>query len=288
MASRDPFTVDPIPAGAGIGLRGPHYKDVLDQMPAVAFLEVHSENYFGHGGAPHRYLESIRADYPLSFHGVGLSLGSTDALNSTHLERLRSLIDYYQPSLVSEHLSWSSVGGRFLNDLLPLPYTEEAAAHIAERIMRVQDFLGRQLLVENVSCYLEFEHSALSEWEFVNTVAQAADCGILLDINNVYVNACNHGFAAGDFLNGVCAHRVAELHLAGHTRNDFDGGSILIDTHNARVCDAVWDLYRDAVSRLGPLPTLIEWDSDLPELAVLLEEAARAASVMDKTHARVA
>jgi uncharacterized protein (UPF0276 family) len=279
---------EPIPACAGIGLRGQHYEDVLTLRPAVGFFEVHSENYFGLGGTPHRYLERIRADYALSFHGVGLSLGSTDPLSRPHLARLRELIEHYQPSLVSEHLSWSSVGGRYLNDLLPLPYTEEAATHIAEHVSQLQDSLGRRILVENVSCYLEFEHSGLTEWEFVNAVAETADCGILLDINNVYVNACNHGFDAKEFLRGISRQRVAEMHLAGHTENKFDGGSILIDTHNRRVCDSVWDLYRDAVEQLGPLPTLVEWDSDLPEMPVLVDEAGIAASILEQSRARVA
>lgn len=289
MPDREFFTCDPIPASAGIGLRGPHYREVVESSPKVGFLEVHSENYFGRGGVPHAYLERIRRDYPLSFHGVGLSLGSTDPLDRDHLRRLGQLIDAYQPDFVSEHLSWGSFGGRYLNDLLPLPYTEEVVNHLVERIHQVQDILERPIMVENVSCYLEFEHSHLSEWEFVASVAESADCDLLLDINNIYVNAHNHGFSAGDFLHRVPGSRVREIHLAGHTIKHYDQGTIIIDTHDHRVCPQVWALYREAIAMYGPKPTLIEWDSDLPELDVLVDEANIAQSVMQETdHARVA
>ena len=287
-AATSPFSSAPIPARAGIGLRGPHYRELAATLPELGFLEVHSENFFGLGGTPHRYLERLRADYPLSLHGVGMSLGSTDPLDRRHLARLKDLIDHYQPGLVSEHLSWSSITGRFLNDLLPLPYTEEAVRHLAERIGAVQDYLGQRLLVENVSCYLQFEHSTLTEWEFVRAVAEAADCGILLDVNNIFVNACNHGFDPREFLRRIPAERVAEIHLAGHTVNQLEDGEILIDTHNQRVCDEVWDLFREAVSRLGSRPSLIEWDTDLPELGTLLTEAGVAQSILDTPDARVA
>lgn len=282
------FSQQPIPADAGIGLRADHYREIVDTRPDLAFFEVHSENYFGDGGTPHRYLEQIRNHYPLSMHGVGMSLGSTDPLDRRHLGRLKQLIHDYQPALVSEHLSWSSVGAHYMNDLLPLPYTEEALDHMAQRVTQVQDYLGRQLLVENVSSYLEYQHSTISEWEFVAAVAERANCGILLDVNNIYVNARNHGFDPRTFVTDIPKERVREIHLAGHTVNEFEDGRILIDTHNHRVCDEVWDLYRDTVQRLGPRPTLIEWDTDLPELSVLLDEAHIARGILRRDDVRVA
>jgi uncharacterized protein (UPF0276 family) len=289
VPDRSAFTRDPIPASAGIGLRGPHYREVADTVPPVGFLEVHSENYFGAGGVPHAYLERIRRDYPLSLHGVGLSLGSVDPLSSAHLHRLKALIDAYQPEFVSEHLSWGSFGGRYVNDLLPLPYTEETVDHLVQRIHEVQDTLERPIIVENVSCYLEFEHSRMSEWEFVTAVAENADCGILLDINNIYVNAHNHGFDATAFIDGIPGSRVGEIHLAGHTVKQHEQGTLIIDTHDHRVCPEVWDLYRLAVERFGAKPTLIEWDSDLPALGTLVDEANIANGIIEEhVRARVA
>jgi uncharacterized protein len=264
------------PTTVGVGLRAPHYQDVLTTHPAVGWFEVHSENYFGAGGPPQRYLEQVRADYPLSLHGVGLSFGSTDPLDARHLGRLKELVARYEPALVSDHLSWSSVGGRYLNDLLPLPYTDEALAHVVGRVRAAQDFLGHRLLIENPSTYLQYRHSTIPEWEFLAEVARAADCDILLDVNNVYVSACNHGFDPAVYLGAMPAERVKEIHLAGHTRKRFPEGEILIDTHNAPVAEPVWALYRETLARLGPRPTLIEWDTDLPPFAVLLDEAARA------------
>lgn len=271
----------PIPAAVGVGLRAPHYKDVLATRPSLGWFEVHSENYFGAGGPPHRYLEQVRADYPVSLHGVGLSLGSTDSLNERHLFRLKQLVARYEPMLVSDHLSWSSIGGRYLNDLLPLPYTEEALAHVVTRIRATQDFLGCELLIENPSTYLQFSHSTIPEWEFLAEVARAADCGILLDVNNVYVSACNHGFDPHAYLRAIPPARVKEIHLAGHTRKRYADGEILIDTHNTPVAELVWSLYREALVLLGSRPTLIEWDVDLPPFAVLLEEASRAQTYME-------
>lgn len=271
----------PTPAAVGVGLRAPHYKDVLATRPSLGWFEVHSENYFGAGGPPHCYLEQVRADYPVSLHGVGLSLGSTDSLNERHLFRLKQLVARYEPMLVSDHLSWSSIGGRYLNDLLPLPYTEEALAHVVTRIRAAQDFLGRELLVENPSTYLQYSHSTIPEWEFLAEVARAADCGILLDVNNVYVSACNHGFDPHAYLRAMPPARVKEIHLAGHTRKRYADGEILIDTHNTPVAEPVWSLYREALVLLGSRPTLIEWDVDLPPFAVLLGEAARAQICME-------
>jgi uncharacterized protein (UPF0276 family) len=278
----------PIPASAGIGLRAEHYREVVETPPPVGWLEVHSENYFGDGGAPLEYLEKARRHYPVSLHGVGLSLGSSDELNRRHLEKLRALIGRIEPGLVSDHLSWSSVDGIYLNDLLPLPYTEEALHHVTRRVEQAQDFLGRQLLIENPSSYLRYRHSTIPEWEFISEVARISGCGILLDVNNIYVSAVNHGFDAMEYLRAVPADMVREIHLAGFTVNHYPEGQILIDTHNARVADAVWTLYRAAIERLGPRPTLIEWDTDLPALEVLLDEARHADAIMETAHAVVA
>ena len=270
-----------IPARAGIGLRAEHYREVVATRPAVGWFEVHSENYFGDGGAPHHYLEQVRRDYPLSLHGVGLSLGSADALNRVHLEKLKALIQRYEPGLVSDHLSWSSVDGRYLNDLLPLPYTEETLRHVVAHVSQVQDFLGREILVENPSSYLQYRHSDIAEAEFLAELSARAGCGLLLDVNNVYVSSRNHEFDAQAYLRAIPAARVREIHLAGHTVNRYADDEILIDTHNARVCDDVWALYRDALALVGRAPVLIEWDTDLPALAVLLDEARRAETMLE-------
>ena len=279
----------PIPARAGIGLRGDHYAEITEGKPAIGFLEVHSENYFGHGGTPHRYLRQLREEYPLSFHGVGLSLGSSDPLNERHINRLRELIEEYQPDLVSEHLSWSSVGNRYLNDLLPVPYTQEALTHMVSRVEQVQERLRRQILIENVSSYLEYAQSDIPEWDFVAEVANRSGCGVLLDINNIYVNSQNHNFEPVQFLNAIPQIVVKEIHLAGHTVNEFEDGRVLIDTHNQLVSEPVWELYRCAVKQFGPVPTLLEWDTDLPPLSVLLGEAGKAQRILEeRSHARVA
>jgi uncharacterized protein (UPF0276 family) len=245
---------------------------MLATRPALPFLEVHSENFFGEGGQPLRYLARFRQDYPISTHGVGLSLGSTDPLDPTHLHRLKRLVEMVDPILVSEHLCWVGAGGRFLNDLLPIPYTEESLDHVVRRVEQVQDYLGRRILVENVSSYLEFTASSIPEWEFVAEVSRRAGCGILLDVNNIHVNACNHGFDARTFIDAMPPAAVGEIHLAGFE----DTGRMLIDTHGAPVCDEVWALYAYALARTGVVPTLIEWDTDIPPLEVLLGEARKA------------
>lgn len=278
----------PIPVEAGIGLRAPHCEEILSTHPSIAWLEVHSENYFAPGGTAVTQLERIRQDYPLSLHGVGLSLGSTDPLDPRHLQNLRTAVERYAPALVSEHLSWGSVGGECFNDLLPLPYTEEALVHVSARIAEVQEYLGRQILIENVSCYLEFEHSMMPEWEFLREVAMRSDCGILLDVNNVYVNAVNHGFDPYGYIGAIPAERVYEIHLAGHTAKRLDGVDLLIDSHDQRVAEAVWQLYAHTLTTLGRKPTLLEWDSNLPALSVLLEEAAKAQHLMEKTRVAAA
>ncbi|MBU1263151.1 MAG: DUF692 domain-containing protein, partial [Gammaproteobacteria bacterium] len=256
---------------AGIGLRAPHYREMMARRPSLAFLEIHSENYFGAGGPPHHFLEQLRQDYPLSLHGVGLSLGSGDPLDLAHLAKLKQLAERYQPALVSDHLCWTSIDGTHAHDLLPLPFTRTMAKHVARRIMAAQDTLGRRLLVENASSYVAFAQSDMTEWDFVNEVVAEADCLLLLDINNVYVNAVNHGFEARDYLDAMPAGRVAEIHLAGF---DTDArAQCLVDTHGKPVHEPVWALYRETVRRIGPRPTLIEWDADIPPLDVLLDEA---------------
>ena len=277
-----------IPARAGIGLRAEHYEAVLETPPPIGWLEVHSENYFGAGGKPLRYLERIRALYPLSLHGVGLSIGSTDPLDRRHLGKLRELIQRFEPALVSEHLSWGSVGGRHLNDLLPLPYTEEALDHMVARVTQTQDELGRQILIENPSSYLQYVESAIPEWEFLVALADRAGCGVLLDVNNIYVSARNHGFDASAYLRAIPRRVVREIHLAGFTVNRFEEGEILIDTHNRPVWPTIWTLYHQTTQRFGQVPTLIEWDSDLPELSVLVNEAHRADAILEDRHARAA
>ena len=277
-----------IPARAGIGWRAPHYRELIETRPDIGWIEVHSENYFGAGGAPLHYLEQARALYPLSLHGVGLSLGSADALNRDHLAKLRALIERFEPGLVSDHLSWSSIGGTYLNDLLPLPYTQESLQHFVTRVGEAQDFLKREILIENPSSYLTFQHSTIPEAQFLAEVATRSGCGILLDVNNIHVSASNHGFDAQHYLHALPAARVREIHLAGFSVNHSAEGEILIDSHSARVADAVWDLYRLTIEYVGARPTLIEWDTDVPALAVLREEADRADRILESVHATAA
>ena len=268
-----------MPKGAGIGWRHPHYQALLENRPDIAWIEVHSENYLG-GGRPLAYLEKARADYPLSLHGVGLSLGTDGPPDRTHLARIKALVDRIEPTLVSEHVSWSVTGGVYLNDLLPLPYTEESLQVICAHVQETQDVLGRTILVENPSTYLQFTHSTIQEWEYVAAIVDRTGCGLLLDVNNVYVSAGNHGFDARRYLEAMPAEAVQEIHLAGHTVRDLGGATLRIDDHGSVVCDAVWELYASAVARLGPVPTLIEWDSNLPELPVLLAEAEKADRIL--------
>ena len=268
------------PAGAGVGLRREHYETVLRERPAVPWFEVISENFMVEGGRPLHVLESVREHYPVALHGVSLSVGSVDAPRLDHLVRLKRLVEWTEPAIVSDHLCWTGLGGHNSHDLLPLPFTEEAVRIASANIRRVQDALGRQILVENISTYLQFEASTLHEWEFLAAVADEADCGILLDVNNVYVNARNHHLDPEAFLAGIPGGRVAQFHLAGHE----DHGDYVIDTHDHPVRDEVWALYERAVGRFGPQPTLIERDAHVPELPVLLDEARRAQQVMEKAY----
>jgi uncharacterized protein (UPF0276 family) len=260
--------------GHGIGLRSKHYARFLSERPDVAWIEAISENFIGVGGRPAAVLEKVRRDFPVVLHGVSLSIGSVDPLDEAHLAGLRELAGRIQPAYVSDHLCWGTHRGRYLHDLLPLPYTEEALAHVVQRVRQVQDALGRQILLENVSSYVGFRASTMPEWEFVAEIAERADCGVLLDVNNVYVSARNHDFDPREYLSKIPVDRVGQFHLAGHS----DRGAYLFDTHDAPVADGVWDLYAFAVRRFGRVPTLIEWDEHVPELERLLEESRAAAA----------
>ncbi|MGH8332314.1 MAG: MNIO family bufferin maturase [Pseudomonas sp.] len=267
---------DPMPATAGVGLRFAHHQAFVDTRPSIGWLEVHAENYMG-GGTPVRYLEMLRRDYLVSFHGVGLSLGSADGLDSAHLDRLARAIERIEPGLISEHLSWSVVGQTYLADLLPLPLTEEALDVVCRHVDQTQSRLGRQILVENPSTYLQFSHSTIPEWEFLTSVAARTGCGILCDVNNIYVSAQNHGWDASAYLCALPPAAIGEIHLAGHSITTLDSGVTLrIDDHGSRVDPAVWRLYGEALACFGPVPTLIEWDTNIPALQVLLDEAAQA------------
>jgi uncharacterized protein (UPF0276 family) len=268
-------------ARIGIGLRAPHIQEVLDSRPALGWLEVHSENWMTDSGPIADRLQEIRDAYPLSLHGVGLSLGSADGVDSTHLQKLARLVARCQPILVSEHLAWSRLGAHHSNDLLPLPFTPEAVRILADNIDRVQQCLGRSILVENISAYCTFSESVMPEWAFVRAVVERADCGLLLDLNNIYVNACNHGFASEDYLDAMPWSRVAEVHLAGFEVE----GDALIDTHGRVVQEPVWTLYQSALQRLPvSARTLIEWDTDLPPLSRLLDEARKASGYLKAVH----
>ena len=272
-----------IPVSAGIGLRAQHQTDLLRSTPTVGWLEAHSENYFCLDAPPMGALLRLRERYPLSLHGVGLSLGTTDPIDRNHLTKLKQLIQRAEPALVSEHLSWGSIDGRFANDLLPLPYTSESLTHMIERVDQTQLALGRTILIENISSYLQFSHDEIEEGQFLAELSRATGCGLLIDINNLYVNEYNHGLDARRFIDSIPADAVQELHLAGHCVRHLGDVDLLIDTHSALVCDAVWALYEFAVASFGARPTLIEWDSDLPTLDILVGEAHKAQYVLERT-----
>lgn len=261
--------------GCGIGLRKEHFDEILSAQPAVPFFEAISENYMVDGGRPLEMLDRVRRDYPVALHGVSMSLGSAEPVDREYLRRLKQLCDRVSPAIVSDHLCWTGLGGHNSHDLLPLPLTEEAARRTAGKIREVQEFLGRRILVENISSYVEHTASRLSEADFLAAVADEADCGILLDVNNLYVNARNHGLDARRFLSRLPAHRIGQMHLAGHE----DHGDLVIDTHDHPVTGAVWELYRAAVTRFGPVPTLVEWDAAIPPLETVLAEARRAQEI---------
>jgi uncharacterized protein (UPF0276 family) len=266
------FPSNPVPTAAGIGLRSQHIGEMLSRRPSAGWLEVHAENYMG-GSAAVDALENLREVYPLSIHGVGLSLGSASGLDRDHLERMRKLCLRFQPGLVSEHLAWSVADGAYLNDLLPLRYDAQALGVVAGNISRLQDTLQRRVYVENLSAYIAFENSTMTEAEFLAALVRITGCGLLLDVNNVYVSACNLGFDAKAFIDQLPAHAIGEIHLAGHAVNEVDGDIVLIDDHGSRVPPAVWSLYSYTLRKIGPRPTLIEWDTDVPALDILLGEA---------------
>jgi uncharacterized protein len=272
---------DRIPPRGGVGLKAEHYRAIVETRPNIGFFEVHAENYMGSGGPPHRYLSSIREEYPLSLHGVGLSIGADRPLDKDHLHRLKQLIEHYAPGLFSEHLAWSSHDTGFLNDLLPVPYTSETLARVCEHIDQIQEFLGRQMLLENPSTYLAFTESTYSEIDFIAEVVRRTGCGLLLDINNVHVASTNQQWDPIAYIDAYPLGHVQEIHLAGYTREaDDKGRPLLIDTHNRPVDEIVWDLFAHAVERIGAVPTLIEWDADVPAWPTLQQEAERAEAIM--------
>ncbi len=272
-------------SGVGIGLKPQHYQEILETRPGFGWFEVHAENYMGQGGAPHYYLGEIARQYPLSFHGVGLSIGGVEPLDKAHLQRLKILNDRYHPALFSEHLAWSGHGGKFLNDLLPLPYTKQTLASVCDHISQLQDVLGRQILLENPSTYICYADNSFSEPDFLAELSGKTGCGLLLDINNVYVSAENNGFDPRSFIDDFALSAVKEIHLAGHAveHHQAKGGErqvLRIDDHGSPVCPDVWQLYQYTLSRAGAVPTLIERDNNIPPLAELVAEAGVAASFL--------
>jgi uncharacterized protein len=268
---------------AGTSFKPEHLPTILGEGQQRGFFEVHAENYMGAGGPPHRALEAVRRDHPLSLHGVCMSIGGERPLDKAHLKRFRALVERYEPALVSEHLAWSTHETTYFNDLLPLPYTEATLARVCDHIDQVQEAIWRPLLLENPSTYLAFTESTMSETEFIRRVAERTGCRLLLDVNNVFVSATNHGFSALDYLSDFPLSRVGEIHLAGHAeQRDDEGDLLLIDSHDGPVTDAVWKLYEIVISRCGPVPTLIEWDSKIPDWPLLKAEAAAAQAILDR------
>jgi hypothetical protein len=278
----------PLPAAAGIGLRTAHYEAFLAGRPDVAFLEVHTENYFHDGGREPHLLDRLCEDYALSLHGVGLGLGSVGPLDRHHLKRVATAVRRFAPAAVSEHACWGHVDDEHFNDLLPLPFTAEAVRHLAARVCELQDALGRRVLIENVSQYLRFRHSTLTEGEFLAALVAESGCGLLLDVNNLYVNSVNVGFDPLATIEALPIGSIGEIHVAGHLRKEVDGHMLLIDDHGSRVPGPVWALYARALEKFGPVPTLIEWDTNVPALDVLLAEAATADAMLGGMHARAA
>lgn len=268
--------------GIGLGLRAPHYSHIAQSHPPLGWFEAISENYMGlsesGSGRPRKILESFRKDYEIVLHGVSLSIGSTDELNFSYLTKLKKLAQVIQPKWISDHLCWTGVKGENVHDLLPLPFTKEAINHLVSRICRVQDFLGRRILLENVSSYITFKHSEMTEWDFLSEISNKADCGILLDINNVYVNSVNHEFDPVAYLKALPPERIGQIHLAGHSRQ----GELLIDTHDAPVCNEVWDLFRIAVKLFGQVATMVEWDAKIPDFSTLQAEADKAGKIISQ------
>lgn len=283
IAGTSRFPSAPLPPRAGAGLKPEHIDAILADDYRVGFLEVHAENYMGDGGPAHRALSAIRAKFPLSVHGVGLSIGSETGIDADHLERLARVVDRYEPGMVSEHLAWSSHDAGYFNDLLPVPYNAETLERVVSHISRIQDRLKRRILLENPSTYVAFEQSNLSETDFIREIARRSGCGLLLDINNVFVSATNHGWKPLHYLRDFPLELVEEIHLAGHAEDlDDEGDLLLIDAHDRPVAEAVWKLYEIVISQAGPLPTLIEWDNDVPEWPVLRREAQLADAILNR------
>lgn len=281
-SSASPRALSPVPADAGIGLKPQHYREIIANRPPLGWFEVHAENYMGAGGPPHRYLSAIRDLYPLSLHGVGLSLASAGPLDREHALRLRDLAKRYEPGLISEHLAWTRHGDTHFNDLLPVPLTHEALHVMAAHVSETQDILGRQILVENPSVYVDMDGSEMSEPEFLVTLARRTGCGLLADINNVHVSCFNRGEDAGEWLDAIPAELVVEIHLAGYTEDETEGGTLLIDDHGSAVRDEVFALYRRFIARIGARPTLIERDKNVPELGELFAEAMHVQACLDE------
>jgi len=264
--------------GAGIGLRSVHYQTILETLPDVPWFEALTDNYMGNGGLPLHYLEQVREHYPITLHGVGLSLGSLDPLDQDYIKKLKHLIQRFQPRLVSDHLCWSSIDGIHGNDLFPIPYSQEALVHIVDRIKQVQDALGQRILVENVSSYVTYQSDEMTEWEFLSEVVRLADCNLLCDVNNIYVSAQNHQFDPLVYLQALPHERIKEIHLAGYE----DVGTHLLDTHGGVVHPPVWELYEQAIEMIGPVATLLEWDTNIPSFDILQLEAKKAALVLEQ------
>jgi len=279
----EPILHEGLPHRAGVALKPDHFPEIVDAWPDIGFFEIHAENYLVDGGPFHHYLSAIRERYPLSIHGVGLSIGAEHGLSHTHLHAVKALVERYEPAVFSEHLAWSTHDNVFLNDLLPLPYTRDVLERVCQHIEEVQEVLGRQMLLENPSTYVEFERSEYSEMDFIREIARRTGCGLLLDVNNVYVSCTNHGWDALSYLSEFPVEAVKELHLAGFAREeDTLGAPLLIDSHDRQVDQAVWDLFSHVIAQAGPKPTLIEWDSDLPTLDILNSEARRAETYLQR------
>ncbi len=279
----------PIPARAGVGLKPEHFAAILETLPDIGWFEVHAENYMGAGGPPHHYLSRIREHYPLSVHGVGLSIGGEGRLDTDHLARVKKVVDRYQPGLFSEHLAWSSHDDVFYNDLLPLPYNEETLATVVAHIDQVQDAIGRQMLLENPATYVVYKSSDMEEVDFLREVVARTGCGLLLDVNNVFVAGTNHDYSPQAYLDAFPMEHVGEIHLAGHAESVDDAGkAVLIDAHDRALVDQVWALFERVVSKGVRVPTLIEWDNDVPEWERLFEEAKKADKILEAAHRDVA
>jgi uncharacterized protein (UPF0276 family) len=277
------FPAFPVAGLAGTSFKHEHLNAILAESRHRGFFEVHAENYMGAGGPPHQALEHIRRDHPVSLHGVCMSIGAPQALDRAHLARFCALVERYEPALVSEHLAWSTHERNYFNDLLPLPYTEPTLARMCEHVEEVQEAIGRRILLENPSTYVAFASSTMSETDFIRAITRRTGCRLLLDVNNVFVSAMNHGYAALDYLSDFPLAEVGEIHLAGHAeQNDDEGEPLLIDSHDGPVADAVWKLYEIVISRCGPIPTLIEWDSKIPAWPILRAEAAAAQAILDR------